>query len=282
MTKMLVQRASKITVDTTADQVLMGVSLPSDSVISEIRFKGSMVGGAILTTSQIMGYALEAWILPVLDPDAAVAFDVLFDNLVPKDTDSTSLDLDTIAADVTSFWEPGEFDATQLVDVGLRPERLWHRHRFLDMATGAIAYMDNAAPPTALDWQPGDRFGFSRPKRYRVRQPSVFVIAATSPAGDDTVGTVGVALSESSWFQIKYIDHLVERLMISMFGLTETGAETPWDEALQVLQLHIDPNFFEETGGQLVTQNYELLGEMTLKMDVPGSLPKGKLIASGR
>lgn len=282
MTKMLIQRASKITVDSAADQVLMGVSIPSGSTISEIRFKGSMVGGTILTTSQIMGYALEAWILPVLDPDAASAYDTLFDNLVPKDTDSSVLDLDTAAADVTNFWEPGEMAPSMLVELGIQPERLYHRHRFLDMATGAIAYMDNAAPPTALDWQPGDRFAFSRPKRYRVRQPSVFVIAATSPAGDDTVTTPGVSLAESSWFQIKYVDHLIERLMVSMFGLVETGAETPWEEALQVLQLHIDPNFHEETGGQLVTQNYELLGEMTLKMDVPGTLPKGKLIASGR
>lgn len=282
MTRMYARRASKITVSSSQDDVLLGIPLPSDTVIHDIRLKVSCLAGTILTLSQICGYAVEGWILPVLDPDAAADFNVIFDNLVPKDTDATVLDLDTAAADTTPFWEPGEVDFTSMFDVGLRPERIYHRHRYLDMVTGSLGLLDNAAPPTAFDWQPADKFTFRHRKRLRVRQPSILVFAFSAPAGDDTTGSPEAALAEPDWFQVKYVNHTLERAMLSMFGLTETGAESPFEEATVLLARFLDPDFHEETGGQFLTPAWEVLSELGVDLSVPGDLPKGRMITGGR
>lgn len=282
MARMFARRASKVTVNGGADLVVFSISLPSDTVIHDIRLKASCLSGSVLTTSQICGYAMEGWILPIFDPDAAINVNTLWDQLVPKDSDATTLDLDTVAADATPFWEPGEVDFAQMFDVGLRPERIFHRHRYLDQVTGAIGLIDNAAPPTALDWQPGDRFTFRHRKRLRIRQPSQLVFAFAAPSGDDTDATLPTALAEPDWFQIKYIDHTLERAMLSMFGLVETGAETPFEEATVLLSNYLDPDFHELTGGQFISPNWEVLAELGVDLSTPGSMPKGRMITGGR
>lgn len=282
MTRMFARRASKLTSGASGDQVIFGLPLPSDTVVHDIRAKFSVLAGQILTKSQICGYAVEGWILPVLDPDAAATFDAIWDALVPKDTDVTTLDLDTVAADATPFWEPGEVDFTAVVDVGLRPKRIYHRHRYLDMVNGAVGLLDDAAPPTAHDWQPGEKFTFHRKSKLRVSQPSILVFAIASPAGDDTTVVLETALTEPNWFQIKYIDHTLERAMLSLFGLTEAGAETPFEEATVLLSNYLDPNFFEETGGQFISPSWEVLAELGVDLSVPGTMPKGRMITGGR
>lgn len=282
MTRMYARRTSKITVQTTVDKVLFGVSLPSDTVIHDIRLKMSCLAGTILTTSQICAYAVEAWILPVQDPDTALTYELMWDQLVPKDTDNTVLDLDTHGTDTSPMWEPGMVDFGQMFDIGLRPERIYHRHRFLDQVTGSIGLMDNAAPPTALNWQPGDRWSWRHRKRLRIRQPSALVFGFASPTGTDTLDDTGSILTEPEWFQVKYINHTLERAMLSMFGLTESGAETPFEEATVLLAKYLDPDFIEDTAGQFLAPPWEVLSELGIDLSVPGDMPKGRMITGGR
>ncbi len=128
MLRMFARRMSQVTTVAAADQVLFGVSLPSDSVVHDIRAKVHLIGNSPgVAWGLAHMYAIEGWILPVLDPDVGDDYDDIWDALVPKDTDVQTLDLDTAALDTSGFYEPGEADWSSLFDVGLRPERLYHR-----------------------------------------------------------------------------------------------------------------------------------------------------------
>ncbi len=241
MIRMFARRQSGKSVASGTDEFLFGITLPSDTVVHDIKAKVKVWSLSELTSDNMSAYAVEGWVLPLLDPDSAQGFENLWDTLVPKDTDVQVMDLDTGAADATPFYEPGEADWSQLLDIGLRPKRLFHRHRFLSMHDSLFTFQDNQTPFNVL-YRAGDRFDIHIKKRITVRQPSVVLFAFASPSLDDSTTSSEAALTEPEMGQVKYIGHVLERAMLHLFGVFEAGAETPWEEATALLQKHLDPD----------------------------------------
>ncbi len=243
MIRMFARRQSAKVVAAGTDEFLFGITLPSDSVVHDIKARVKLwdFTETARTLDLITAYAVEGWVLPLLDPDSAQGFDNLWDTLVPKDTDVQVMDLDTGAADATPFYEPGEADWSTLLDVGLRPKRLFHRHRFQTFGDSIFTAFDSATPFNVL-WTPGDQFTIHIKKTIRVSQPSVVLFALASPAMDDDTTTAEAALTEPEIGQVKYVGHVLERAMLHLFGVFEAGAETPWEEATALLQKHLDPD----------------------------------------
>ena len=194
---MFARRMSALSSGTAQDVVVMGMSLPSDSVVHAVNGEVHLWGTTVQAQNISAMYAFEGYLLPVLDPDAAVGYDTLWDTLVPKDTDVESIDLDTGAADTAPFYEPGEPDFTKLFDIGLQPERIFRRHRIMTIANGSVMTTRDPATPFAVEWVPGDHFKINIRKKYRVRQPSVMLFALAMPALDDTTSTVASAAAEA-------------------------------------------------------------------------------------
>jgi len=284
MLRLIGRRKGQRSISGGADQVLCGISLPSDSVIHDIRMRGEVLTGGAgqeNAANVVIPYALEAWILPIDDPDATADFDDIWDTMVPKDSDVQTLDLDAQAADVTTFYEPGEADWQALFDVGLRPQRLWHHHRDMSINnTTGIVFIDSQTP-FQPKWQTGAMYSWHDRKRYRVRQPSVLVIGAGSPSHDDTVSTVELPLGENEWARVKYLGDTLKQALMDVLGLTEAGGETPWEEAADLLQRHLDPDVMEETTGFWSSSTLLMTAEMTVDHSVVGELGIGT-VTTGR
>ena len=185
------------------------------------------------------------------------------------------------ASDSNPFWEPGEHELMKMFDVGLRPNRIFHRHRFLSIVSGAAAIFQDNQTPFDTVWIAGDKFTFHRRGRLKVRQPSVLLFGIGSPSLDDTTSTQESALAEAEWPQLKYGSLILERAMTELLGLTEAGSETPWVEATSLLLKHLEPDVFEETSGAFITENYNMMYEMVVDHSVVGEF--GKIaISSGR
>lgn len=234
MLRMMAHRKSQTRITTGTDRVLFGLSLPQDTVVHRIS------GVVDIKSAQLMGhndasyYAMRGYVLPVIDPDSTLNYDTLWDQYVPKEIDSQVFDLDTAAIDTTPFFEPGEADWTNLLDVGLRPRRVFDRKRLLTMRDSVFQYQDNQTP-FGIEYMPGDRFSLDVRSKIRVRQPSILVFGLASLSLDDTTATVGSTLTENKWSQVKYMGHVLERAMMDFIGLTEAGATTPWEEATDLL-----------------------------------------------
>jgi len=222
------------------DLVMFGFSLPSETVIHSLSMKWTMEGAATVPMNRACLYAVEGWILPVTDPDSAISHNVLWDNLVPKDTDVDTLDLDTAALDATPFFEPGEADLSQLFRVGVRPERVYHRHRMLMFGNRPVGH--SITSEDVVSWRPVDSWSLKLSKRYFIEQPSVLLFAVASPSLDDTTQEGQNALAENEWNQLKYIGYALERAMMEVFGLTEAGATTPYTQATDLLRTHLEPD----------------------------------------
>ena len=94
----------------------------------------------------------------------------------------------------------------------------------------------DATTPFAPLWRAGEVFRIRIRRKLRVRQPSVLVLGLASPNLDDTTSVAQKAATEPELAQTKYIGHVLERALLHLFGLTEAGAETPWEEATSLLK----------------------------------------------
>lgn len=273
MQRMRARRLSQRSTGGTTDEVIGGISLPSDSVVHSV--SGTMKAHALANSPLTEAYicAVEGYVLPVLDVDAAVSFDTIWDNLVPKDTDVQSMDLDTEASDASNFNEPGEADWSSLLDVGLRPKKVFQRQRLISFANSSTGFNINSSNvlgyvPT-ISWQLGLDSG-----PFRVSQPSVLLFAIASPGMADTTSTVETASVENEWARHKYIEQVVEDAMKDLFGLVEAGAETPWVEATDLLQKLLEPAMMEETAGSFNSMAWHSFTDMVIEYSVQGRLGK--------
>lgn len=276
MIRMFARRQSARQVPAGTDEVMIGITLPSDTVIHDIRARVKVWNLSKQALDTVGAYAVEGWILPLLDPDAVTGYDGLWDTLVPKDTDVKVMDLDTAAADATPFYEPGEADWSQLLDIGLRPVRVYHRHRFMTPLESYYVAQDNQSPFNVL-YLPGEEFMIHIKKKIFVKQPSVLVFALASPGMDDDVTDAQASLTEPELGQVKYIGHVLERAMLHLFGVTEAGAETPWEEASALLQKHLEPDPFYEAGITSQQMTWSVHTEAMIDHSVTGRLDTQQL-----
>ncbi len=282
MLRMFGRRTNVGNVVAGADEVMCGLSLPSDTVVHDVKVEVSLTSDAHMNIGETAMYGAAVYIVPILDPDAGVAFDTLWDTLVPKDTDVQTMDLDTGAADSSPFFEPGEADWSEVFDVGLRPEKLYMRTRMLTLSNGgAVQQFQDNQTPFLPKWIAGDRFTIRIRRRLRVRQPSALLVALASPSLTDTTNVKETALLENEWPQVKYARNMLERAMLHVFGLVEAGAETPWEEATALLQKHLDPDMIEDVAATFVGSTWDYGVKALFDHSVPGEVSI-KAVTTGR
>ncbi len=272
MIRMFARRYMELDCAVGADRVFFGISLPSDSVIHDINLEVHLRQAEFLSVANVTMYAIEGWILPILDPDSVVNFNTLWDNLVPKDTDVENVNLDTTGADATPFFEAGEPDFSQMLDIGLRPERVWSSSRMLTISKGSVATIQDNQTPFKARWLPGTTQEIRIRKRFHVTQPSALVFAIANPSLDDTTATEPTAMAEDEWVQTKYIGMVLERAMLHLFGIVEAGAETPWEEATALLKKHLEPDVFEETAGNWAQALWKIAARGIVDHSVVGEI----------
>lgn len=281
MTRMIARRIFAVSTSAGTDDVVAGMWLPSGTTINGIRGSVSMHTQEV-SVNQVAQGALEGWILPVSDPDANETMSAIWDRLVPKDSALNSIDLDTAAADASSFYEPGDVLWEEVIDIGLQPRRIYHKHQMSSLGDGSVFIHQDEESPFLIIPTLGQKYRVGINKRMRVSVPSLLVFAIASPLTTRTSATQATAgMAEEDWFQLKYIDHTLERAAISLFGLIETGAETPWEEAAGLLRRNLDPLVLEADAGIFIAATWFADGEFVFDVSVTGSLGKAT-ISTGR
>jgi len=279
-TRMKARRTFQRNVIADSDDVLAGVWLPAKTRVLGVSGYASFSGTQQGLGVAVMG-AVEGWVLPVEDPDTAQTMEIVWDLFVPKDTGANVLDLDTATQVTTPFFEPGEVYWESIFDIGTQPRRLYHHHFMSTVAHNAVAVNRDPETPFLYEFLPGKvvRFG-SGP--FSVDGPSLLVFGAAAPLMDVTSASAALdALAEEDWGQLQFIDHVLERAQLSLLGLVEAGAETPWEEAAVLLRTYLDPIVLEETAGSFVGINWSVKGEMEVIVEVQGKMPKS-MIDTGR
>ncbi len=277
MIRMFPRRRSQILINAGVDKVLFGISLPSECRLNNLHATVHVLGVGVHPVTVATMYAIEGYILPVLDPDAGVDLDDIWDALVPKDNDTDTIDLDTQALDTTSMFEPGESAMTEIMDVGLQPERIYATQRMNTFANAGFRQEETSV----LEWSVANVHRIKLGKRYYVKQPSVVLFALGNADTLDTDVTARTALAENEWARVKYIELVLQQALMQHFGLVEAGAETPWVEAAQLLRKYIEPDVFEQSGGAFASETLRAYANVTMDVSVPGQMGKIQIGTGG-
>ena len=277
MLRMFARRRSQIYVQAGEDQVMFGISLPSGSRINNISANVHVVSNSIMPRTQAAMFAIEGYILPVLDPDAGADLETIWDSLVPKDDDVDTIDLDTQAADTQPFFEPGESAMSEVLNIGFHPEKVYTTRRMLSFANAGMRQEE----ASILEFAPSAVVNIRVRKNYAIQNPSVLVFSLASPDLLDTTGDLEVAAAENEWPRLKYMEIVLEQALIKFMGLVEAGAETPWEEAASLLRKHLEPDVFEENAGSWASQSWYCFVDAVIDHSVEGTMGKLQLGTGG-
>lgn len=256
------------------DTVVLAFDLPAGSVLKRVSATLDLVGVTdALERENAINYALAMYLVPLDDPDTAEVYDAIWDRFVPKYTDVDSIDLDTVGADTTPFWEPGEADFESVFDMGNSPLRMYMRRKRLDFADPGNAgfRFQPAETPFEPQWIAGDIVHIRTNKSIRIRQPSIVMIGVAQPLMDDT-STLRPHLTEIEWGQIQYVEATLERALMDQIDNVEAGATVTWETASAVLRKHLAPDVFEATANAWKTETFNIFAHLTFEHTVPGTM----------
>lgn len=279
MIRMFPRRRAQVEIGPGVDVVLFGLSIPSDCRLNGMNARVHVNAKVMHAWTTAMMYQIQGYILPVLDSDAAPTFDTLWDTLVPKDSDSDTIDLDTGGSDTTSMFEPGEAAMAEVMNIGLQPEKIYSRISMKSAANATIVQEEAGV----LEWSFADshKIRTGKHRRYHCDGPSAIVFALGNPAMDDTVSTIPTALAENEWARVKYMGLVLEQALMQHFGLIQAGAETPWADAATLLRKYLEPNVFEEDAGAWTNVTMRAFVDVTFDVSVPGEMGNIQLGTGG-
>ena len=277
MTRLVATRMFQARAIAGTDRVLAGMFVPAKSVIRAFNASIDLHGITPASQTAISTAAIAIWWMPIADPDSSGTMTAIWDVQVPKDTSANTMDLDVAASDTTPFYEPGGVTWEDIFDIGAQPRKLFAQEIMSHIGRN-IALNRDPETPFNYEYWPGAHVDARMKRPIRVLGPGLIAVGLASPDTTLTSATEAQqAIGEADWGQLQFIDHVMERAMMSLLGLTEAGAETPWDEATALLRQVLAPKVLEVDAGLFSPITWSGVGTAKIVVDVQGSIPKGSI-----
>lgn len=269
------RRFNQWDVETGTDAVLFGYPIPAGGQLNNVHMEIHVIGPEGTTYQGAVAYGLTGFVVPVPDPDEGATFDVLWDRLIPKDVPEAAavFDLDSGAQDTSAEWEIAEPDWSGVFNmVANAPLEIFRRRKFMTLATSSIGYEKVSA--AADKYTPTDFFRSKVGRRVKVKSPSVVLFGASSP--NLASGSTGQesAPSEVQWTLLQYLEMTLEQAFMHLVGLTEAGAETPYEESGQFIASLLEKSYMEAGPGAFIDSTFRFFSNVTFDISVPGRVGK--------
>lgn len=258
----------KGSIATNTDKVISAIALPRGGVFHGCRIHVNL-RQLEQVVAKLMAYGLTGYFVPVLDPDAAAAFDTIWDTQVPKDRGEAAniVDLDTGTSVSVPEYEPGGVNWTAVLDLEHGPRLAYRRRRIIGAPRAGVF-----ATGTQTHYLPQEDFTFDVKGGYRAQVPTVLMFAVSSPVISGTTITALTSPSKQEWYQLRYLEDTAIDAMKWLMGMTEAGAESPYEEAAVFLDKTLRPQWVEEVATEFATGTWEVYAESHYTMSVPGTI----------
>lgn len=263
-------------VSSNSDEIISAVALPGGTRVNKMWIQCHVIITDVPVISTNL-YGIHGYIVPILDPDSAWTPDAVWDAQVPKDQTITlgaqGLDLDTGAADTAPLFDIGQVNINKMVGETTAPVRFFKREGMMSWASSKGGYED-----TGRDYHPSDQFAGSKNIGIEVLVPSVLLLGFSSPDTAQTVTTWPVLDSDADWLRIKYAEESLHQGMVEVMEGHEAGAESPWEDSIDILARYLE-QAFEETAGAFDPDSFDVFCRTTFDITVPGRFEKPSLTA---
>lgn len=263
---------------TNTDKVVAGYPLPASGRLNATHLDVHLIGPEGEKFDSMSIYGMSGFVIPVLDPDGGATYDAIWDAQVPKDVAMSAggFDIDTGAADTAPEFEIGLPDVSAVMDlVAGNPMEIFRRRKYLSIANERNTRdVVSAGSDLKLvtDW-----FSTWVRRSVRVAEPSVVLYGVSSPDTASTTTTVRSIPSEAEWSLLQYLEVALENAFMSLVGLTEAGAESPYEESLAFIAELIEDTVFEQTALSFTPTTWRVFCIATFDISVPGRIALGTL-----
>lgn len=272
------RRMSAHDIATNTDKVVSGYPLPQDGVLNNVHLQCHFIGPEGEHFQSMSMYGMSGFVLPVLDPDGGATFDAIWDAQIPKDVPMSAggFDIDTGAADTQPEWEIGQPDVSAIMDlVAGNPIEIFRRRKYMTVANSGV---ERETVVSSTDFKLATDFFITDVKRrVRVPAPSVVLFGVSSPETNVTSTTVKAIPSEAEWSLLQYLEIALENAFMSLVGLTEAGAESPYEESMAFIAELVEDVVFEQTAASFVPTAWRVFTISTYDISVPGRIALGVL-----
>lgn len=253
------------------DEAFSMYQIPQDGILESVEMNVRLISEATIPWDQAVYFGVSGYVLPVLDPDTGITQDVLWDNQVPKDNGigSDSIDLNTASTSAIPEMEPGLPNLAQIFDVGRAPHRLYKHEQMITLPDSPIGVFD-ASPDS---YYATKILNIRLQPNIRVSGPSVVIFGLSNPLLNNmTTAKPQTFPDEKGWVRLQYLQNVLELAFRHAVGLTESGAETPWEEAAALIRDVLEPTIHEETAGDFTGVSWQLFHSAKYGVRVPGEI----------
>lgn len=253
-----------------SDEVIGHSPLPSECSLNQVWCETHMIGTAAQNLFKVVLYGVDGRIIDDDDPGDVQVLDTEWDTHIIKDVDfaSGAFTMDPGTSQSGPLFEPGEPNPEQALGLAFEEKNEFYKRRKMLSFAQATRGFVTGTPETYI---PGDIWKFHSRKRFFVERMSQAILALSNPSLDDTTATAASSFTtEAKWMQMKYLEVVLEQAWMELMGLTESGAESPWEEAALLVEEILEPSVIEETAGQFTTAAWNVYCQMTWDITVPG------------
>lgn len=260
-------RFASAAVTTGTDGVLCAWAVPAETSVISIK-----ANVQVLSTTKVefnagrMAYAMDGWFLELPDDLMESTTESIYDALVPKYVASLSFDFEDEVADTAPGYEPGEIrnDMLGMVD---DQRHIYQRRKILGFP-GHRGYHETTP---AVSWAhiPVDDFSISRKGMRKADAMSAVIFGLSSPSNDGLTAENKLfpnfgGTARSEWIWMRFLPQMLDKAVVAMLGLTQSGAETPYDDLLDLLEFEIS-SANNLGGGSIVDTTWQVWMAATMK-----------------
>lgn len=252
------------------DEVIGHAPIPSEGSLNNVWCECHVVATGAIDVKEVALYGIDGRVLPDDDPGDGQTLDGEWDLNISKDQDVSSgaFSMDPGSSESGPMFEPGEPSLENIMGLALQAKEEFYKRRkmmsFMSIARG----FETGTPNTFL---PGDVFKFHSGRKFEADRMSNAMLVFSNPSLDDVTTTAAISFdSEAKWMQMKYFEVVLEQSWFQLMGVTEVGAETPWEEAALLVEEILEPTVIEESVGSFQDSVFNVFCMMTWDISVPG------------
>lgn len=260
------------------DKVLAWAPIPEGGKLLSVTGELHVLGLEEDSIDKFHGYGFSGELIPVVDPDAGVSLDTMWDYQVTKPADAsvaaatTALDFDWDTSDTGPDVEPGQADLNQMLGLVESTKKIIEP--VLEIVSFPKQRTGSYHEETSGDdqWVPTDYKTFRSERKLVSRQgPSFAMLAFSSPTMDEEETSPTLESTVGQWGILGNLDNVLNDMWKMNAGLTDVGAIAPYLNASNEIEQLVAPDIVQPADAILSPTQWTVLCKATWLLDFPSS-----------